>query len=280
MPAPREGCRPPASQRCISNEALRRGEHPVTPLNVMAVIAAGAAAGAINSLVGSGTLITFPTLLAVGLPPITANVSNTVGLWPGSVAGAWAYRQELAGQRRALGILSVVAAVGAISGGLLLLRLPEDTFRLVVPILIVLSCVLVVAQPRITAALSRRGYEPEGHLGPVLVTGIFATGVYGGFFGAGQGVILIALLGILLDSDLQRAGAAKNVLAGVANVVAAAFFVVFAHIDWIAALLLSVGSVVGGTLGGRYGRRLPASWLRALVVVIGLTAVVKLIADR
>lgn len=249
----------------------------MTPLQALAVGVAGVVAGAINALVGSGTLVTFPTLLAVGIPPVTANVTNTVGLWPGSVTAAWAYRRELAGQRVRLIQLGVASTIGALVGGVLLLALPADTFRIVVPVLIVASCVLVVLQPRIRTALESRGRRPSGAVTPLLAALVGLSGVYGGFFGAGQGIILLALLGTLLDSDLQRASAAKNVLAGLVNVVAAVLFVCVARVHWDAAALIAVGSIVGGGLGGRYGRRLPAGALRALVVVIGLTAIAKLL---
>lgn len=249
----------------------------MTPLQALAVGAAGVVAGAINALVGSGTLVTFPTLLAIGIAPVTANVTNTVGLWPGSVTAAWAYRRELAGQRVRLVQLGLASTVGALVGGVLLLALPADAFRIVVPVLIVASCGLVVLQPRIRAALESRGRAPSGSVTPLLAVAVGLSGVYGGFFGAGQGIILLALLGTLLDSDLQRASAAKNVLAGLVNVVAAVLFVCVARVHWDAAALIAVGSIVGGGLGGRYGRRLPAGALRALVVVIGLTAIAKLL---
>src|SRR3954463_11228480 len=168
-------------------------------------------AGAINAVVGSGSLITFPTLLAVGLPPITANVSNNVGLVPGGVAGVMGYRAELKGQRGRLVRLASASVLGSLIGVLLLLNLPERTFTAVVTVLIALSCVLVVTQPRIIRRLSTQPRHAHG--GPWLWLGVLAGGVYGGYFGAAQGVLLIGLLGIFLDENLQRVNAVKNVLA-------------------------------------------------------------------
>jgi uncharacterized membrane protein YfcA len=249
----------------------------VTPLQAGAVFLAGVGAGTINTVVGSGTLITFPVLLSVGYPPVLANVSNTVGLFPGSISGAIGYRAELAGQRRRLVILGTASVVGAVVGGLLLLQLPADAFRLIVPALIVLACVLVLLQPR----LSRHVHAGEGrpHGGVALYLGVLGAGVYGGYFGAAQGVLLIALLGLMLDEDLQRVNAAKNVLAALVNVAAAALFVVASDVAWAAAGLIAVGSVLGGQLGARVGRRLSPTLLRLLVVAVGLVAIVRIVLN-
>jgi uncharacterized membrane protein YfcA len=245
-------------------------------LEAVAVFIAGMAAGTINTIVGSGTLITFPTLLAVGYAPVLANVSNTVGLVPGSLSGAWGYRPELAGQRRRLIRLGLGSAAGGLTGGLLLLWLPETAFSAVVPVLIGLGCVLVVAQPWISKRVSRSRAVPEH--GSMLVWAlVFAAGVYGGYFGAAQGVLLIAILGLGLDETLQRANAAKNVLALVVNGVAAALFIVISDVSWQAAGIIALGSVLGGQLGARVGRRLPAPALRTMVAVIGTIAIVKLV---
>jgi uncharacterized protein len=247
----------------------------VTPLHALAVLAAGVAAGCINVIVGSGSLITFPVLLALGYPPVVANVSNTVGLVPGSASGAYGYRRELDGQRSRLLRLGAASMVGAVIGGVLLLVLPAAAFEVIVPVLIAVACVLVVAQPRLSAWLGGRQRHPHG--GPWLWLGVLVTGVYGGYFGAAQGVVLLALLGIFLNEDLQRVNAVKNVLAGIVNASAALLFIAVAHVDWWAALYIAVGSTIGGLLGASIGRRLPALALRVLIVVVGVAAIVKLL---
>lgn len=249
----------------------------MTPLQAGAVLLAGVGAGTINTVVGSGTLITFPVLLSVGYPPVLANVSNTVGLFPGSISGAVGYRAELAGQRRRLVVLGTASVVGSLAGGVLLLQLPATAFRVIVPVLIVLACVLVLLQPR----LSRRVRADDGrpHGGVALYVGVLGAGVYGGYFGAAQGVLLIALLGLMLDEDLQRVNAAKNVLAALVNIAAAVLFVVVSDVAWAAAGLIAVGSVLGGQLGARVGRRLSPTLLRVLVVVVGLLAVALIVLD-
>lgn len=237
-------------------------------LAALAVAAAGLAAGAVNTIVGSGSLITFPTLLAVGLHPVVANVSNTVGLVPGSVGASVAYRRELTGQRRRTVTLAAASALGAVIGGVLLLALPSTVFERVIPILIVVACGLMAVQPAVTRRLAARG-DRHPHGGPPLLAGVFATGVYGGYFGAAQGVILMALLAIFIDDDLQRLNGVKNVLALTANAVAAVVFVAATHVDWAAAGLVALGSVAGSQVGGLLGRRLPARVLRIVIVVVG-----------
>jgi uncharacterized membrane protein YfcA len=249
----------------------------MTAWEILAVLAAGLVAGGVNALVGAGTLVTFSTLVLIGVPPLTANVTNTVGLVAGSVAGSLGYRPELSGQRSRLRRLAPASLLGGLAGAGLLLVLPEAAFDTIVPVLILLGVVLVAAQPR----LSERLAEPHGvpaSPGPVLWVGVFLAGVYGGYFGAAQGVILIALLGTLLDRDLQRVNAMKNVLAAVVNGVAAAVFVLVADIDWLVAGLLVVSAAVGGWTGARVGRRLPAAVLRGFIVAVGLCAVVVLLA--
>ena len=243
------------------------------------ILTAGLAAGTVNTIVGAGTLITFPTLLAVGYEPVLANVSNTVGLLPGSISGAVGYRREMRGQAGRVTTLAVGSATGGLAGGILLLLLPGATFRQVVPFLILGACVLVAVQPRVARrvaarAVRRGGAGPSG--GPLLFLAVFATGVYGGYFGAAQGVILIALLGIFLEDDLQRLNALKNVLAAVVNGVAALLFVLTARIAWTPALLLAAGAVAGGQLGARYGRRIPAPVLRVVIIVVGTVVAVAL----
>jgi len=251
----------------------------VTLWQMAAVLLAGVAAGTINTVVGSGTLITFPTLLAMGLPPVTANVSNTVGLVPGSVSGAIGYRRELAGQRRRLVRLGSASLIGGLLGGVLLLELPSQVFGAAVPALIALGCLLVIFQPAISRRVAaRRGAVHEHGAAWVWVL-VLLTGIYGGYFGAAQGVLLMAVLGIGLQETMQRNNATKNVLAALVNGVAAVLFLFVAHVDWRAAVLIAVGSAIGGQIGARVGRRLPPLALRAVIVAVGVFALVKLLVS-
>jgi hypothetical protein len=249
----------------------------VSLLEAVAILLAGVAAGTINTVVGSGTLITFPTLLAFGIPPVTANVSNTIGLVPGSISGAIGYRRELVGQRSRVLRLSVASLVGGLAGGVLLLVLPADAFEAIVPVLILLGCVLVVLQPRISAWVAARHDAAGGipHHGAWWVwPGVLLTGVYGGYFGAAQGVLLMAVLGIGVDESLQRLNAVKNVLAAIVNGVAGLLFIAVADVDWRVVALIAVGSVVGAQVGATVGRRLPGGVLRVVIVVVGVVALV------
>jgi uncharacterized membrane protein YfcA len=249
----------------------------VSALDVVFVLLGGMAAGCINVVVGSGTLITFPVLLAVGYSPVVANVSNTIGLVPGSLAGAWGYRRELEGQGRRLSKLLAASVAGGITGAILLLALPAAAFKSIVPAFIVIALVLVVVQPRLSRALVERGHEPGsiGGVGPVV--GLFLCGVYGGYFGAAQGIIILALLGFLAHESLQHANAIKNVLAGSTNLVAGVVFAFAAHVSWEVALVIAVGSTIGGVVGARIGRRLSPGVLRGLIVVVGCLAIAKLV---
>jgi uncharacterized protein len=249
--------------------------------HALGIFGAGIVAGTINTVVGSGTLFTFPVLLAFGYAPVTANVSNTVGLVPGSVSGAIGYRRELAGQGDRLLRFSCASAAGGIVGAVLLLSLPPSAFKDIVPAFIVIALVLIVLQSRISRVLeayrARRAREP-GRLGPVAYVSVFGTGIYGGYFGAAQGIMLLAILGLSLpDEDLQRINAVKVVLAGLVNLIAGLVFVFAAHIAWGAAVLIAIGSTIGGVLGARYGRRLPPTGLRAVIVVVGIFAIVRLL---
>ena len=244
------------------------------------MLIAGVGAGTLNTVVGSGSLVTFPVLLAVGFPPLTANVSNNIGLVPGAVSGALGYRRELRGQRPRLRRLAPASALGGLTGAVVLLALPASAFDAIVPAFVALGLVLVVLQPRITRWLVARRHPSAPHeVSAGAQAATFGTGVYGGYFGAAQGIMLLAILGIALDDDLQRVNAVKVVLAGTVNLVAAIVFVAVAHVDWGAVALIAVGATIGGQLGARYGRRLPAPALRALIVVVGLTAIAKLLLD-
>ncbi len=235
------------------------------------------AAGSINAIVGSGSLITFPTLLAFGVPPVLANVTNNVGLVPGSASGAYGYRHELTGQRGRLLWLGVGSACGSAAGAMLLLKLPARTFQVIVPALILIACVLVILQPRLNSWLAAHRNEGSRHGGPGLFAGVCASGVYGGYFGAAQGVLMIGLLGVFLDESLQRINGLKNVLTCVVNGVATIVFISLSHVAWPLAALIAVGSTAGGLIGARYGRRLPPMALRALVVIIGVISAGRLI---
>jgi uncharacterized membrane protein YfcA len=249
----------------------------VSLLHALAIFGAGIVAGTINTVVGSGTLFTFPVLLAFGYAPVVANVSNTVGLVPGSAAGAIGYRRELAGQWRRAVPLAAASLLGGITGAVLLLSLPASAFKAIVPVFIAVALVLILAQNRLSRRLGERRSAAHERAGPWTTLGVYASGVYGGYFGAAQGILLLAILGLALDEDLQRINALKVVLAGLVNLVAGIVFVIVAHIAWLPALLIAVGSVVGGILGARHGRRLPASALRLVIVVVGIVAIVRLL---
>jgi uncharacterized membrane protein YfcA len=246
-------------------------------LHMTAIFGAAVAAGGINAIVGSGSLITFPTLVALGYPPVVANVSNNIGLVPGNAAAAYGYRRELADQGGRLARLGLASMLGALLGATLLLALPASAFKVIVPVLIIIALVLVVAQPRLNAWLAARRETRHAHGGPWLWLGVFGSGVYGGYFGAAQGIILIALLGIFLDETLQRINGVKNMLAMVANGTAAVLFLFAAPINWTVVLLIALGSTAGGLLGSSYGRKLPPIALRAIIVVVGLFAIGKLL---
>lgn len=251
----------------------------MSALHVVAILAAGVAAGAINTIVGSGTLITFPVLLGFGYQPVVANVSNTIGLVPGSASGAIGYRRELEGQGVRTLRLSVASVSGGVLGAVLLLILPASAFKAIVPAFIVIALALIVFQSRIGRALAARraGRTRPEHPGLMASLGVFATGVYGGYFGAAQGIMLLAILGLALDDALQRINALKVVLAGLVNLVAGVIFVFAAHVAWLPALLIAVGSILGGVLGAHGGRRLPEPVLRAVIVVVGVFAIVRLV---
>jgi uncharacterized membrane protein YfcA len=246
-------------------------------LQALAIFWAGIAAGTINTVVGSGTLITFPVLLAFGYAPIVANVSNTIGLVPGSAAGAVGYRRELAGQSRRCKPLAAASALGGVIGAILLLSLPASAFKSIVPVFIGIALVLIVAQPRLSRALiARRGAARE-RASPLATVAVLASGVYGGYFGAAQGILLLSILGLALDDDLQRINALKVVLAGLVNFVAAVVFVCAANVAWMPVLLIAVGSILGGFLGARGGRLLAPSALRVVVIVVAVSAIVRLL---
>jgi uncharacterized membrane protein YfcA len=240
----------------------------------------GVLAGVINGVVGSGTLLSFPVLVALGLPPVTANGTNTTGLFPGSFAATWPSRGELLPRVRRLWPLALVSFVFALGGALLVIALPPAVFSSVVPWLIGAAVVLVAVQPWVVGRLSARdsGREtPQGPPSAGLLAAIAGTGTYGGYFGAAQGVLLLAVLGVLDDTEPRRANGVKNLLAFTANTAAAAVFVATGHVVWTASVALALGAVVGGYVGGHGARRLPAWAFRVLIIVVGLVALVSLL---
>ncbi len=249
----------------------------------IAIIAAGGAAGFINSIVGSGTLISFPTLVGVGFDKITANVTNNIGLFPGSASASWGFRTELRGHGRRLMVLASASGVGALVGALLLFRLSSATFKVVVPFLVLIGVALVLIQPFVMARLRERRAATDasqvGRITPALWLAVCATGVYGGYFGAAQGVILIGIMGLMLDEPLVRVNAFKNVLATVVGLIAGLVFLTKTSVPWTSVALLAVGSISGGLLGARIGRRIPPKVLRGIVATVGVVAAVRLLTQ-
>jgi uncharacterized membrane protein YfcA len=251
-------------------------------LEAVAIFAAGIWAGAINVIVGSGTLVTFPTLLLFGYPPLTANVSNNIGMVAGGVSGVYGYRSELRTNRNLLLRLAPASVAGALAGAVLLLVLPDESFKAIVPALIGLGLVMVIVGPSVQrrTASARHGESGPGLVPRVVLTvGIFVLGIYGGYFGAAQGILLVGLMGMILRDDIQRLTAVKNVLATLVNAVAAIVFMIVAtdRIDWFVVALISSGAFIGGYLGARFGRKLSPAVLRVCIVVIGSVALAKLL---
>lgn len=253
---------------------------------IISILVAGVAAGTINTVVGSGTLITFPVLLAFGFPPVVATMTNAVGLVPGSVSGTWGYRRELKGQWPRLRWQVPGSLIGSIIGAFLLLHLPEQSFKKIVPVLLVLALSLVILQPRIQVWARRRaarGGRDHARLTPgqltALVIGTFLTGIYGGYFAAAQGIVLVGIMGALLTESMQRLNAAKNLLSLIVNCVAALTYtlVAFHRIDWAAAGLLATGTLIGGFCGAHVGRKLSPLALRVLIVTLGVVAIIRLL---
>jgi hypothetical protein len=277
----------------------------------LAIFGAGIAAGMINVVVGSGTLITFPTLLAFNFPPVLANVSNNIGLIPGSLTGAWGYRAELSGQRDRALKLGSASLGGGIVGAILLLVLPAGAFEAIVPVLIGIALVMVILQPQLASWVRKRAAAPARAPATVAAGGaggsadgiagseaaaiasagtqqadaggwvlwflVFCTGIYGGYFGAAQGVLLLGLLGIVLGDTMQRVNAVKNILAALVNGVAGVVFIIVSHVDWTVAGIIAVGSVIGGLIGAKVGRKLSPWGLRVVIICVGIAALVKLL---
>jgi uncharacterized protein len=237
------------------------------------LLLAGFGAGSVNAVAGGGSLISFPALLAVGYSPVTANVTNSIAVLPGYAGGAIGYRDELRGQRSRVVALGIAAALGGAAGAIVLLSTPDEAFDAIVPFLILGSCLLLLVQPAVERRIGdRRG---RGHAA-ALHASQFAAGVYGGYFGAGLGVILLALHGLLIDDHLQRLNALKTVLSLAIGLAAAAVFVIAGPIAWEAAAIVAVSAYAGGHLGVSLARRLSPQRLRVGVAVIGTAAAVAL----
>lgn len=238
----------------------------------------GIAAGTMNTIVGSGSLVTFPALLAFGYTPFVANITNNVGVIPGAISGAYAFRSELRTQWPRVIRLSAIALTGGIAGSLLFLALPSKAFNAIVPVLIGLSLVLVIIQPWLKKRAARRGGVTPRQAFFHRVA-LFLTGVYGGYFGAAQGVLLMSLLGAMFDETIQRLNSMKIILALWANTAAAIVFIVHGGIVWEAAGAIGVGALIGGQVGGHIGRRLPEPVYRGAIVAVGIAAIVKLLSS-
>lgn len=240
------------------------------------LVLAGFAGGFINAAVGAGTLIVYPVLLAAGLPPVVANGTNTAGLWLGSFSSAWAYRAEIRDRLSVLRRPIIATVIGAAIGASLVVAIPSIVFTSIVPWLVASATVLVAVQPIVVRRIRARDHVGHRRLWPW--TGV--VGVYGGYFGAAQGVMLMAILGLVYDTDTQRANGVKNILAASANATAAIVFAASGAVVWLAALAVTIGSVPGGYVGGRLSRRLPNYVLRGLVVLVGVGATAYLVVTR
>jgi uncharacterized membrane protein YfcA len=239
------------------------------------LVAAGIGAGVVNGVAGGGTLVSFPALLAMGYPALTANVTNTVGIWPGYVGGVAGFRVEIDDQRSHLAWMLPLSVVAAVVGSVLLLTTPARDFARLTPWLVLAASALFALQPPLAHLL--RGHEQERTRRVLLVAGLFLAGVYGGYFGAGLGVILLAVLGMALPDTLARTSGLRMVLSVAVNGVAAVVFIVHGAIAWQAAGMLALGSVAGGWAGALLARRLPATWLRVIVIMVGLATGLKLL---
>ncbi len=249
---------------------------------LLLIALAGGGAGLINAVVGTGTLITFPTLLALGVPPVLANVSNSIGLAPGSLSAALASKPDLVGQRARIIRYGIASLLGSIVGAVLLLWLPPSAFKAIVPVLIGVGCVLVIIGPwltrRIAARRERLGVTDVSAVGPPwLFFAIIFTGMYGGYFGAAQGVLVMAIMGVAVAETLPRINGLKNVLVMIANAVAGIVFVIISEVDWWIVLALAVGSVLGAQVGARIGRKLPPIVYRVVIVTVGVAAIIFLV---
>lgn len=245
---------------------------------VAMLILVGIIAGTMNSIIGSGGLVTFPALLAFGYSPLVANMTNNMGVLPGALSAAFAYRRELKTQWSRIVRLAALSLVGGFSGAILLLVLPADAFKKIVPVLIALALVLIILQPRLQRRIARRETEHRRHI--ITRDGaIFVTGIYGGYFGAAQGILLMSILGAVIDETIQKLNSIKIMLAVSANSAAAVVFIFRGGVAWSAAAAIAVGATIGGQVGAHIGRRLPTPVYRGFIVCVGLVAIVKVLSS-
>jgi uncharacterized protein len=253
----------------------------VEVLELVLLALAAFVAGAINAVAGGGSLVSFPALVAAGYPTKAANVTNTVALWPGYLSGSWGYREELGIQRQRIVALTVPSVLGALAGSVILLGTPESAFDIIVPFLILFACVVMAFQDRLARLASHRGLASRdgGHIPLSLHTAIFVLAVYGAYFGAGLGILTLAVLGILLPDDIQRSNALKGLLSALINLVAVVYFAAFGPVEWSPAAAMAVGALAGGYLGVGVARRLGRERLRFAVVGYGLFVAAVLFAQ-
>jgi hypothetical protein len=244
--------------------------------NEILIFMAALAAGFINAMAGGGTLVSFPVLLAIGIPPIVANVTNTVALVPGTIGGMWSQRKDFRSQYQRLLKLLPAAIVGGIAGGLLILNTNENTFRSIIPYLILLATLLLAAQGRIKSWVVKRiGQAHTEHHNPLIMLSlVFLASIYGGYFGAGLGVILMAVLGFVTDDSMTRLNFLKQALGFAINLAAAIYFAFSGKVDWMVALVMIFGSLIGGLIGGKLAGKMKPELLRWIVVSAGLIAAV------
>jgi uncharacterized membrane protein YfcA len=226
-------------------------------------------AGAMNSVAGGGTFLSFPALLAVGVPPVVANASNSVALWPASLSGAWAYRKELARYQRYLIPMGLVSLVGGIGGGLLLLATRDATFSRLIPWLLLFATVLFACSGRLSALLRRgRTVRPGNSAGSL--AGQAVVSVYGGFFGAGMGILMLASLALAGHDDVHEINAIKNLLSAIIYSVTVLTFVLAGAVSWPYTLVMLATATLGGYWGASVARKIPALWLRRFIITVGL----------
>ncbi len=256
---------------------------PLTLAQLLLIVAAGMAGGAVNALAGGGTLITFPMLTAVGIPPVAASITNTVALSPGYLGATLAQAKDLHGQAQRMRWLLPAGAIGGIVGGLLLLNTTDRVFRELVPFLILMAAGLLAVQERLRAWLVRR-VARTGRSGvheAWAILPVFAAAIYGGYFGAGLSVIVLAVLGLALEDSLTRLNGLKQAIAFSVNVTAAVFFLFSGQVAWVAAIVMAVGALIGGSLGGRLAGRVKPMTLRRIVVIVGsIVGVIYLVQRR
>lgn len=250
--------------------------------NEILIFLAALAAGFINAMAGGGTLLSFPVLLAVGISPIVANVTNTVALLPGAIGGMWAQRQEFKSQYRRLIKLLPVAIIGGVAGGLLILHTSEVAFKNLIPYLILMATLLLAAQVQVKKWVMRRmGHAQTKHHNPAGMMGlVFMASIYGGYFGAGLGVILMAILGLVIDESMTRLNFLKQALSFAINLAAAIYFAFSGKVDWWVAFIMIFGSLLGGWIGGKLAEKTKPGMLRWIVVAAGLIAAIAFFAKR